>query len=119
MIPAVVLINVRHTHGPIGSVRQAAEEQVQIAVVVIVAAGGGGMVKLVTLSPEWPEAALLADPRILQAVVVGDGQPALSAILVPLPGVPPTAVQVCARSAMSPTMALASAMRSELSMMVL
>lgn len=39
------------------------------------------------ISPEWPEAALLADPRIFQAVVLGDGQAALSAVLVPLPGV--------------------------------
>jgi len=44
------------------------------------------------VSPEWPEAALLADPRILQAVVVGDGMPALSAILVPRPGVSPAAI---------------------------
>jgi len=39
------------------------------------------------ISPEWVEAALLAQPQILQAIVTGDGQPALSAIVVPLPGV--------------------------------
>lgn len=51
------------------------------------------------ISPEWPEAALLADPRILQAVVVGDGQPALSAILVPMPGVSPTAIDLAVSGA--------------------
>ena len=51
------------------------------------------------VSPEWPEAALLADPRILQAVVVGDGQPALSAILVPMPGVSPTAIDLAVKGA--------------------
>lgn len=40
------------------------------------------------VSPEWVEAALLAEPAILQAVVVGDGQPALAALIVPLPGTP-------------------------------
>lgn len=38
------------------------------------------------LSPEWIEAALLAQPAILQAVVVGDGRPAPAAIIVPAPG---------------------------------
>lgn len=51
------------------------------------------------ISPEWPEAALLADPRILQAVVVGDGQAALSAILVPMPGASPTAIDLAVRGA--------------------
>lgn len=51
------------------------------------------------ISPEWPEAALLADPRILQAVVVGDGKPSLSAILVPMPGVSPSAIDLAVRSA--------------------
>jgi long-subunit acyl-CoA synthetase (AMP-forming) len=51
------------------------------------------------ISPEWPEAALLADPRILQAVVVGDGQAALSAILVPMPGVSPTAIDLAVNGA--------------------
>ena len=44
------------------------------------------------ISPEWVEAALLAQPQILQAIVTGDGQPALTAIVVPLPGVPETAL---------------------------
>lgn len=39
------------------------------------------------VSPEWVEAALLAQPEIFQAVVIGDGQPALGAIVVPAPGV--------------------------------
>lgn len=34
------------------------------------------------ISPEWLEAHLLADPRIFQAIVVGDGEPALSAVIV-------------------------------------
>lgn len=45
------------------------------------------------VSPEWIEAMLLADPRVLQAVVIGDGQPALSAIVVPLPGTPASTVR--------------------------
>lgn len=44
------------------------------------------------VSPEWVEAALLAQPQIVQAVVAGDGQPALSAIVVGLPGLPETAL---------------------------
>ena len=51
------------------------------------------------ISPEWPEAALLADPRIFQAVVVGDGQAALSAILVPTPGVSPGAIDLAVKGA--------------------
>lgn len=39
------------------------------------------------LSPEWPESLLLADPRLRQAVVVGEGRPAPVALLVPMPGV--------------------------------
>ena len=35
------------------------------------------------VSPEWVEAALLAQPQIAQAVVHGDGQPQLSAFIVP------------------------------------
>ena len=38
------------------------------------------------ISPEWVEAGLLAQPVIRQAIVVGDGQAALSAIIVPMPG---------------------------------
>ena len=51
------------------------------------------------ISPEWPEAALLADPRIFQAVVIGDGQPSLSAILVPMPGVSPSAIALAVKAA--------------------
>lgn len=51
------------------------------------------------ISPEWPEAALLADPRILQAVVVGDGQPSLSAILVTMPGVSQSAIDLAVKGA--------------------
>lgn len=39
------------------------------------------------ISPEWVEAALLAQPAILQAVVGGEAEASLSAVLVPLPGV--------------------------------
>jgi long-subunit acyl-CoA synthetase (AMP-forming) len=39
------------------------------------------------VSPEWVEAELLAEPAILQAVVCGDGEAALAAIVVPRPGV--------------------------------
>lgn len=39
------------------------------------------------ISPEWVEAALLAQPEILQAVVSGDARPFLVANLVPMPGV--------------------------------
>lgn len=35
------------------------------------------------VSPEWPESALLGSGRIAQALVVGDGQPWLGALLVP------------------------------------
>lgn len=44
------------------------------------------------VSPEWIEAELLADARILQAIVVGEGQSGLSAIIVPRPGIGPTAI---------------------------
>ncbi len=36
------------------------------------------------VSPEWVETALRSQPAVLQAVVYGDGQPALSAVLWPL-----------------------------------
>lgn len=36
------------------------------------------------VSPEWVEGALRCQPQLLEAVVVGDGQPALSAVLWPL-----------------------------------
>lgn len=35
------------------------------------------------ISPEWIEAALLARPEVLQVMVYGDGDPALSALIVP------------------------------------
>lgn len=38
------------------------------------------------ISPEWVESALLAAPAILQAVVCGDGEANLAAIVVPRPG---------------------------------
>ena len=39
------------------------------------------------VSPEWPEMLLLQRSEVLQAVVVGDGWPALAALLVPASGV--------------------------------
>ncbi len=46
------------------------------------------------VSPEWPEAALLGSGILAQAVVVGDGQPWLSALLVPgMPNVTPAQLQ--------------------------
>lgn len=39
------------------------------------------------ISPEWLEAVLLAQPQIMQAVVVGDSLPAPLAIVVPMAGV--------------------------------
>lgn len=44
------------------------------------------------VSPEWVEAALLAQAPILQAIVVGDGQRSLRAVVVPLPGASAAAV---------------------------
>lgn len=38
------------------------------------------------VSPEWVETALRSQPAVLQAVVFGDGQPALSAVLWPVRG---------------------------------
>jgi long-chain acyl-CoA synthetase len=38
------------------------------------------------VSPEWPEAALIGSARVAQALVVGEGQPYLAALIVPLPG---------------------------------
>lgn len=37
------------------------------------------------VAPEWVEAALLAQPAVLQAMVAGDGRPWLAAVLVPAP----------------------------------
>ena len=46
------------------------------------------------VSPEWPEAALLGSGLLAQAVVVGDGQPWLSALLVPAaPHISPAQLQ--------------------------
>ena len=46
------------------------------------------------LSPEWVETALKSHPAVLQAVVFGDGAPALSAVLWPTrAGLPDTALQ--------------------------
>ena len=39
------------------------------------------------ISPEWVEAALLAQPQVAQAIVAGDARPTLAAIVVPYPGV--------------------------------
>lgn len=44
------------------------------------------------ISPEWVEASLTAQPAILQAVVCGDARPWLTAVIVPLPGLPAEAV---------------------------
>lgn len=44
------------------------------------------------ISPEWVESVLLAQPAIAQAVVTGDGQPTLTAVLVAFPGVPEAAL---------------------------
>lgn len=38
------------------------------------------------IAPEWVEAALLAQPAVLQAVVTGDARPWLAAVIVPTPG---------------------------------
>ncbi|MEW6677830.1 MAG: AMP-binding protein [Pseudomonadota bacterium] len=38
------------------------------------------------ISPEWVESALLAQPAIAQALVAGEAQPHLAALLVPAPG---------------------------------
>lgn len=46
------------------------------------------------VSPEWIEAELLVDPRIQQAIVVGDGLPALAAIIVPRPDAQPVHIKV-------------------------
>lgn len=44
------------------------------------------------ISPEWVEAALLAEPAIYQAMATGDGRPWLAALLVPTPGADPAAL---------------------------
>jgi len=42
------------------------------------------------VAPEWVEAALLAQPKIAQALVAGEARPWLAAMLVPAPGVEPS-----------------------------
>lgn len=44
------------------------------------------------IAPEWVESELLAEPQILQAMVLGEAQAALSALVVPLPGADPVQV---------------------------
>ncbi|MBU1664405.1 MAG: AMP-binding protein [Gammaproteobacteria bacterium] len=44
------------------------------------------------VAPEWVEAALTAQPEIVQAVAFGDARPWLAAVLVALPGVDATAL---------------------------
>ncbi|WEK58388.1 MAG: AMP-binding protein [Candidatus Brevundimonas phytovorans] len=44
------------------------------------------------IAPEWVESELLAEPQILQAMVLGEAQAALSALIVPLPGADPVQV---------------------------
>ncbi|WGM30719.1 AMP-binding protein [Brevundimonas sp. NIBR11] len=39
------------------------------------------------VAPEWVESELLAEPQILQAMVMGEAQASLSALIVPMPGV--------------------------------
>jgi long-subunit acyl-CoA synthetase (AMP-forming) len=51
------------------------------------------------IAPEWVEAALLAQPAILQAIVVGDGEPALSAVIVPASGVHAAEIDAAIRTA--------------------
>ena len=45
------------------------------------------------VSPEWPEAELLAGRAIAQAAVFGEARPRLCALLVPAPGAPDEAVE--------------------------
>lgn len=49
------------------------------------------------VSPEWPEAELLAQPEIRQAAVFGEGRPWLSAVLVPAPDAAPAVAAVVDR----------------------
>ncbi|KQS54413.1 AMP-dependent synthetase [Brevundimonas sp. Leaf363] len=44
------------------------------------------------VAPEWVESELLAEPHILQAMVLGEAEAALSALIVPMPGVDPAQV---------------------------
>lgn len=45
------------------------------------------------VAPEWVESELLAQPEILQAMAMGEAEAALSALIVPMPGVAAEAVE--------------------------
>jgi long-chain acyl-CoA synthetase len=51
------------------------------------------------VSPEWPEAELLAGRAILQAAVFGEARPRLCALIVPAPGAPQHALDAQVRAA--------------------
>ena len=51
------------------------------------------------VSPEWPEAELLAGPAIVQAAVFGEAQPQLCALVVPAAGASASAVEAQVRAA--------------------
>jgi long-subunit acyl-CoA synthetase (AMP-forming) len=51
------------------------------------------------VSPEWPEAELLAGPAIVQAAVFGEAQPHLCALVVPAAGAAAAAVEAQVRAA--------------------
>jgi long-subunit acyl-CoA synthetase (AMP-forming) len=51
------------------------------------------------VSPEWPEAELLAGPAIAQAAVFGEARPRLCALVVPAPGAADAAVDAQVRDA--------------------
>lgn len=51
------------------------------------------------ISPEWVESVLLAQPAIAQAVVMGEAQPWLCAVLVPMPGTTPEQINTAVAQA--------------------
>jgi len=51
------------------------------------------------VSPEWPEAELLAGPAIAQAAVFGEARARLCAVIVPAPGAPQAAVDAQVQAA--------------------
>lgn len=51
------------------------------------------------VSPEWPEAELLAGPAIVQAAVFGEAQPSLCALIVPAAGATSDAIEAQVRAA--------------------
>lgn len=53
------------------------------------------------VSPEWVESELLAEPQILQAMVMGEAEATLSALIVPMPGVDPVQVEAALARASS------------------